>query len=331
MAVNFFRTFTICVVTLILFMQQSNAQLRKKYSTYEEHQYKNMRYGLFKPAAYDDKKAYPLILYFHGANDTVSRDLAWYQESVQQENPCFVLTPKCLTSDQGWGNTWRDRHSPAMASALSLLDSIMARYAIDPNRLYVYGISMGGFGVFSVLAKEPGKFAAAYAVCGGSNPEAASKIMNTPLWIFHGSADDIVPVSLSRDVYNEIVRLGGRQTRYTEYPGVKHNSWENVAREKTLRRWLFLQKKDMTTGVPEAVVNLKGQRQPENTIKLSWSAPGKEIWYYKIFRDNTLIAEADGDVAGFTDSGGNSGKATYRVVAVNYYFRESKPSIVQVQ
>jgi predicted peptidase len=101
---------------------------------------------------------------------------------------------------------------------------------------------MGGFGVFSVLAKEPGKFAAAYAVCGGSDVKAAPKLLQTPLWIFHGSIDDIVPVRLSRDVYNEMIKLGGAKVKYTEYPGVKHNSWENVAQEKSLSPWLFSQR-----------------------------------------------------------------------------------------
>jgi predicted peptidase len=66
--------------------------------------------------------------------------------------------------------------------------------------------------------------------------------MRTPLWIFHGDADDVVPVSLSRNIYNEIIKLGGKNTKYTEYPGVKHNSWENVSRENALLPWLFAQR-----------------------------------------------------------------------------------------
>jgi len=100
---------------------------------------------------------------------------------------------------------------------------------------------MGGFGVFSVLAKERGKFAAGYAICGGSDARAAGKLVDTPLWIFHGADDDVVPVNLSRDVYNEMIRLGGKKVRYTEYPGVKHNSWENVSKEASLPDWLFAQ------------------------------------------------------------------------------------------
>src|SRR5690606_22246903 len=141
-----------------------------------------MPYGLFKPTGYDAKKSYPLVLYLHGSTDTVSRDLDLYREASQKENPCFVLTPKCIESNQGWGNTWQDNHTEAMSKTLALVDSLIKEYNIDAGRLYLFGISMGGFGVFSVLEKNPGKFAAAYAVCGGSDTNAAATIMKTPLW-----------------------------------------------------------------------------------------------------------------------------------------------------
>jgi predicted peptidase len=231
----------ILLLSLIFFSQSLQAQLSKKYD-YSQNHHQSLRYGWFKPDHYDSKKLYPLIVYLHGSRDTVSRDIQWYQSSIQKENPSFVLTPKCENPDQGWGNTWNTNHTPAMVQTLKLVDSLMKVYPIDPNRLYIYGISMGGFGVFSTLEKEPGKFAAAYAVCGGSDVNAASKLLQTPLWIFHGSIDDVVPVYLSRDVYNEMIRLGGTRVKYTEYPGVKHNSWENVAQEKSLSRWLFSQR-----------------------------------------------------------------------------------------
>jgi predicted peptidase len=185
---------------------------------------------------------YLLIIITLISRDTVSRDLSWYQDAIQFTHPCFVLAPKCEEPNLGWGDTWHDGHTPAMTKTLHLVDSLVEHYHIDKARLYLYGISMGGFGVFSVLAKEKGKFAAAYAVCGGSKIDAAANLLKTPLWIFHGEIDDVVPVSLSRDVYKEIVRLGGSNVRYTEYPGVKHNSWENVSREKSLPGWLFAQR-----------------------------------------------------------------------------------------
>ncbi|HEX5167631.1 MAG TPA: prolyl oligopeptidase family serine peptidase [Cyclobacteriaceae bacterium] len=218
------------------------AQLSKKYD-YTQHDYQSLRYGWFKPAHYDNKKLYPLIVYLHGSRDTVSRDNNWYQDAIQKEHPAFVLTPKCNESDQGWGNTWNAGHTTATTKTLKLIDSLVTIYPIDVNRLYIYGISMGGFGVFSIIAKEKGKFAAAYAVCGGSDVKAANQLLQTPLWIFHGEADDVVPVRLSRDVYKEMIRLGATNVKYTEYPGVKHNSWENVLQEKSLPSWLFAQRK----------------------------------------------------------------------------------------
>lgn len=224
-------------------MPASNAQLAQKYKGYTESYYKGVRYGLFKPLNYDPKKSYPLVVYLHGSRDTVSRDINLYYPSNQSQYPCFVLTPKCTQSNLGWGNSWQGAHTETMANTLALVDSLVKEYKMDTDRLYIFGISMGGFGVFSVLQKNPGKFAAAYAICGGSNPQVADVVMQTPLWIFHGADDNVVPVNLSRDIYNEIVRLGGKKTKYTEYPGVKHNSWENASREKELIPWLFAQKK----------------------------------------------------------------------------------------
>ncbi|WAC13100.1 carboxylesterase family protein [Dyadobacter pollutisoli] len=228
----------ISFLLFLCFCQSAQGQLNKQYD-YTQQNYQSLRYGFFKPDQYDKKKLYPLIIYLHGSRDTVSRDMSWYQPVIQKEHPAFVVTPKCENPDQGWGNTWKAEHPLEMSLALKLVDSLMSVYPIDPNRLYIYGISMGGFGVFSILQKEPGKFAAAYAVCGGSDVKAAGKLMNTPLWIFHGTLDDVVPVHLSRDVYAEMIKLGATNVKYTEYPGVKHNSWENVAQEKTLTTWLF--------------------------------------------------------------------------------------------
>lgn len=239
---NIPRRKTLLLASAFLIVSYSSkAQLSQKYN-YTQHYYQSLRYGWFVPSHVDDKKLYPLIVYLHGSTDTVSRDISWYQESVQKENPLFVLTPKCEEREQGWGNTWNAGHPPATARTLALIDSLVKVYPIDRNRIYLYGISMGGFGVFSIIAKEKGKFAAAYAVCGGSDVNAARDLLQTPLWIFHGEIDDIVPVRYSRDVYNEMIRLGGTKVKYTEYPGVKHNSWENVLREKELPAWLFSQR-----------------------------------------------------------------------------------------
>lgn len=237
--------FSLIGMLILSIATQAQSPLAEKYRGYSENTFRSMPYGFFKPVTHDPKKSYPLIVYLHGSNDLVSRDLLWYQENIQKQYPCFVLTSKCKESNQGWGNTWSEKHTDATAKTLVLVDSLVKQYNIDTNRLYLYGISMGGFGVFSILSKNQGKFAAAYAICGGGNAQAARNLLQTPLWIFHGTDDDIVPVYLSRDVYHEIVRLGGKKAKYTEYPGVKHNSWENVGQEQSLPAWLFSQRKGM--------------------------------------------------------------------------------------
>jgi poly(3-hydroxybutyrate) depolymerase len=323
----------ILVIAIIGFAESLNAQVNKEYKSYRQGFYHGLRYGLFEPIHYDSKKSYPLIIYLHGSTDTLSRALSWYQDDVQKENPCFVLSPKTTEANQGWGNTWVNKHTPAMEKTLSLMDSLTHKYNIDKNRLYIYGISMGGFGTFSVLAKEPGKFAGAYAVCGGSNVDVAP-LITTPLWIFHGSEDDVVPVRLSKNMYSEMIKKGNTTVRYTEYPGVKHNSWENVAQEKTLAKWLLSQEKGRTSDIPDQVSGVNVSKLFNSTARLQWNktqqsaSKDKEVWHYKIFRDNELIAEVAGDVVEFNDyKYDNKSEHHYHVVSVNYFFKESKPSV----
>ena len=323
----------LCFIASALLASVAHAQgLRRPYTGYSEHRHDGLRYGLFKPTGYNASKSYPLVVYLHGANDTLSRELTLYREAVQREHPCFVLTPKCLNPNVGWGDAWHDAHSPEMVKVLAVVDSLVRVFPINTNRLYLYGISMGGFGTFSVLSKEPGKFAAGYAVCGGASVNAAPRLLQTPLWIFHGTDDDIVLARYSRDVYREMIKLGGKLVRYTEYPGVKHNSWENVAREESLVKWLFLQEKGRTHGAPEAVQKLTGTLASEG-IQLNWAASAgaapvdKEVWFYRVFRDDTQIDEVAGDVTRYLDAKATRGqKHTYQLVAVNYFFQPSVPS-----
>ena len=120
--------------------------------------------------------------------------------------------------------------------------------------------------------------------------------------------------------------------RYTEYPGVRHNSWENVAQEKTLHRWLLAQAKGKTTNSPHTVNGLKAKLQSDNTINLTWSKPTVDsksrgtVWYYKIFRDSRLLTEIDGDLSDFTDGDSSRGVHRYHMIAVAYNFKESTPS-----
>jgi len=290
-------------------------------ATAQVQYFRQLRYGLFTPPV-KEKTLYPLVVYLHGANDTVSRGLALYSPVWQAANPCFVVTPKCIEPNQGWGNTWQTTHTEVMATTLALVDSLVQVLPIDTARLYIYGISMGGFGVFSALQKNPGKFAAAYAVCGGSDSLQARALLHTPLWLFHGSEDNIVPVWCSRGIYHEIVKAGGQLVRYTEYPDVKHNSWENAGREPLLWTWLFSQRKGYSEKNKTKIKGFVAETAAGNKTLLRWNAPAADkIWFYRLSCNGQVFAEVDGSMDHVeTPLTGN-----YQLVTVNFYGQPSAP------
>ena len=107
----------------------------------------------------------------------------------------------------------------------SAIREISSKNPIDETRIYLTGLSMGGYGCFAFAAAEPNLFAAVVPICGGGDPRTASKLVDTPMWIFHGDADDVVPVEQSREMVESIRAAGGTKVLYTELPGVGHNSW----------------------------------------------------------------------------------------------------------
>ncbi len=300
---------------------------------YRQEYFKGMRYGFFVPQLIRTDRAYPLIVYLHGKKDTVSWDLGWYHDPVQGEDPCFVLTPKSVAETQGWGSSWNPEHSGDMKKTLALMDSLIAAYPIDTNRLYIHGASMGGFGVFSVLAKEPGLFAAAYAICGGGDPSTAKSLAGTPLWIFHGSEDDIVPVTFSRSLYDAILRAGGRKVRYTEYAGVGHAAWTPAGQEPDLAPWLLAQVKGARHGGPAPVRNVQATLLEEGGCRLSWDVPADtlgedhRIWFYRVYKEGKALSDAGKSARVFVDTAGTAADLrAYSVASVNYFFEESKAS-----
>ncbi len=305
---------------------------------YSDRFIEGFRYGLFVPPDYNPEQKYHLMLYLHGYSDTTSWNFTWYQPEFQAQYPTIVLTPKCLTSySGGWGTSWDMQETYAIRMAFRALDSTLKYYNIDQLCMHIGGTSMGGFGTLYVLASRPGMFASAYAICGGGNPEMASFIKNTPLWIFHGDKDPIVPVSQSRNMYHAILDAGGSKVRYTEYPGVAHNSWDNAGRETTLYPWLFAQKLGTVHGSPGHVEELTCTLNDNNKPVLQWHAPANQdqqdriVWCYRIYRNGELMASFVRDSSHLTDITALPGTIyNYSICAVNYFFQESAPNSVSI-
>jgi len=187
---------------------------------YKDWYLDNFRCGVFVPPSYSPDKQYPLVILLHGYTDTVTWNLQWYNEPVVSSDPCIVMTPKCPKSEiYGWGDSWDPRTSPMMAKTYEMMELVNQALNLDQNRLYIYGVSMGGYGTYGAIQKNPDLFAAGYAVCGSGNPDMAPVLANIPFWIFHDSDDPVVPVQGDRDMYKAVLDAGGTQVRYTEYPG----------------------------------------------------------------------------------------------------------------
>jgi predicted peptidase len=224
---------------------------------FRDGQGRTMPYRLLKPETVEEGKTYPLVLFLHGAgergSDNVKQMVHGVSEFVRPENrrdyPCFLLVPQCPEGKRWVEVDWgADSHvlpkepSEPLRLVLDLLDDALNRYPIDRRRVYVTGLSMGGFGVWDLLARRPDLFAAAVPVCGGGDPATAKAIKDVPVWVFHGARDGAVKPKRSRDMVKALEDAGGKP-KYTEYPDVGHDSWNPAYRDPELMKWLFDRKK----------------------------------------------------------------------------------------
>jgi predicted peptidase len=192
------------------------------------------RYLVYLPEGYDGRKAYPLVMFLHGAGERgsdVGRVAAWGPPKLVAAGRQFgfvLVSPQCEQGD--W---WR------VDDLEVLLKDVERRYAIDRSRVYLTGLSMGGCATWDWLLRDANTFAAAVPVCGWSNPvEPAYVACRTPVWAFHGEADPVIPVEGSRRMV-EAFRKRGVEARLTTYPGVGHNAWTATYANPEVYEWML--------------------------------------------------------------------------------------------
>lgn len=215
-----------------------------------------LNYRLMTPRDYDPKQKYPLVLFLHGAgergDDNVAQLVHGMNDFAKDENrkkyPAFVLAPQCPAGKKWVEVDWgADSHqqpplpSESLQLTLDLVTALQKEFSIDLRRLYVTGLSMGGYGTWDLIQRYPTMFAAAAPVCGGGDETKANLLVKVPIWAFHGDADKAVKPQRSRNMIEAIRKDGGKPI-YTEYPGVGHNSWVNAYSDPKLMEWLFAQK-----------------------------------------------------------------------------------------
>ncbi|MFI5379980.1 MAG: prolyl oligopeptidase family serine peptidase, partial [Tepidisphaerales bacterium] len=166
----------------------------------------------------------------------------------QEKFPCFVVAPQC-PADRKWvdvdwsaaSHTMPARPTDELRMAVEVLEQLRKEFPVDGRRIYVTGISMGGYGTWDVIARHPNYFAAAAPICGGGDEATAGRIASIPIWCFHGGKDGAVKPQRSRNMIEALKKAGG-QPRYTEYPNEGHGSWVPAYNEADFLPWLFAQK-----------------------------------------------------------------------------------------
>jgi predicted peptidase len=213
------------------------------------------RYRLLRPDLKPGETA-PLLVFLHGAGergDDNEAQLKYLPEhlaspEIRERYKAFVLAPQCREESSWVDAIWGETKSRAMADAptddlrwvMQLIEHLLVAEPVDKGRIYLTGLSMGGYGAWELACRWPHLFAALAPICGGGDETQAASLVDLPIWAWHGAKDDAVPVERSRHLVDAIQNAGGQKCRYTELAGEGHKSWIPAYRpESGLLDWMF--------------------------------------------------------------------------------------------
>lgn len=220
----------------------------------------SFKYRLLAPDRIEPEKKYPVVLFLHGAGERGDDNKAqlkylptWMAEpKMRAAYPCFLIAPQ-VPNNQKWVNAPWDKKtgqplpekmSDSINIAVGILDEILKTEPADPDRVYLTGLSMGGYGTWDLAERMPKHFAAAVPICGGGDDTKAERLVGLPLWAWHGDADPAVPVERTRQMIEAIKKAGGHP-KYTELPGVGHDSWTKAYTDpQGAIPWMFEQRRE---------------------------------------------------------------------------------------
>ncbi len=230
-------------------------------SSFEEKTFSfdGVSYGfrVLSPPKLEPGRRYPLLYFMHGAGERGSDNqisLRFLPDQMarapyRNQFPAFVVVPQCRLGhrwvEADWGavvsSRMRPEPSPMMAMAMALLDQVLREYPVDSDRVYLAGVSMGGYGAWELAARRPGTFAALAPICGGGDEATARLLATLPIWTWHSALDAVVPSIRSRRMV-EAIRAADGSPRYTELPGAAHTSFlQAFAPESGVMAWMFAQ------------------------------------------------------------------------------------------
>jgi predicted peptidase len=216
-------------------------------------------YRLLSPPAEASGKTFPLVVFLHGSGERGTDNSAQLKSlpsqmaspKARQAFPCFLLAPQCEPNKQWVDVPWGDKQSkplPAQPSemmqcAIAALEQVRSRKEIDPTRVYLTGLSMGGYGTWDLAMRHPDWFAAVVPICGGGDETKVSVLKDVPLWAFHGTADTIVWPERTQRLIDALTAAGGKP-KLSLLQNVGHNSWSPAYEPSSgLLTWMFAQKR----------------------------------------------------------------------------------------
>ncbi len=216
-----------------------------------------LKYRLIKPIDYKFGKKYPLVIFLHGAGERGSDNLISLKHAASEFAdperrklyPAYVVIPQCPT-DHKWSEVdWSqetssqpETASDSLQSVKELLDEMIDQAGVDKDRVYLTGLSMGGYGTWDAIGRYPNFFAAAAPICGGGDPKMVNQFKKLPIWCFHGAKDDAVKPIRSQAMV-EALKAVGSNVKYTEYPEAGHDSWSETYANPEFYQWLFAQRR----------------------------------------------------------------------------------------
>jgi len=202
----------------------------------------NINYLIHLPENYKENgETYPLLIFLHGAGergDDINKVKAWGPPKIVEQDksfPYILISPQCPEGD--WWSSFTQ-----MENLHTLILEIIDNYEIDKSRVYLTGLSMGGYGTWAMACEYPELFAAVAPICGGGQPRVTRKMVNIPAWVFHGAKDQVVPLSESENMVKALKEYGGN-VEFTVFPEATHNSWSQAYNETDLLTWFLKHQK----------------------------------------------------------------------------------------
>ncbi len=240
-----------------LFSMASVLTAQPEAKTFKASDGTEVLYRFATPEKPEAGKTYPLVLFLHGAGERGLDNTAQLKHGAKpilesagkMDQPVFLIAPQC-PPERWWSEPSEDRltlrdaggKNSLLEALLALIEETATKHPIDRRRIYLTGLSMGGFGTWDLLARSPQTWAAAIPICGAGDPTTVAKFKDIPIRIFHGADDEVVPPAGSKLMFDALQKVGST-AEFTLYPGIAHDSWTKTYADPEVIKWLLSQTK----------------------------------------------------------------------------------------